>query len=62
MLGRTLETHVMKRTYWIRFHYYDCPVCGNGDEIRERIYNEPKPQDVSKRHIHHDQYDWCDVM
>lgn len=51
-----------KKKYWIRFHYYDCPVCGRHDEIRERIYEQLKPADITQRHIVHQAYDWCDVL
>jgi len=68
VLGREIEAYLMttetspeKKTYWIRFHYSECPVCGRGDEERERVYDEPKPEDVSKRHIYHQHYDWCVV-
>lgn len=52
----------MKKLYWIRFHYYDCPVCGRGDEVRERVYDEPKPESAVERHILHEAYDRCEEM
>jgi len=52
----------MKLKYWIRFNYYECPICGRGDEIRERVYGRPKPENSQERHIFHEHYDWCDVL
>lgn len=52
----------MKRKYWIKFTHSECPVCGNGDEYRERVYDEPKPKDPQKRHVFEMAYDYCDVM
>ena len=46
--------------YWIRFTHTCCPVCsGNSHEYQERIYNEPKPEDVNERHIYEESYDNC---
>ena len=36
--------------YWIRFTYFECPVCGHCETIRERIYGE-KPKNPQERHI-----------
>ena len=49
-------TRVMKRSnkkgaYWYKFYEYYCPVCGNGYIEKERVYDEPKPQNWSDRHI-----------
>lgn len=52
----------MKQKYWIKFHIYECPVCGRGYEERERIYNKLKPICDNERYIFHPHYDWCDVL
>jgi len=49
-----------KKTYWIRFHYTECPACGGGyTEERERVYDVPKPEDPQERHVYHQHYDYC---
>ena len=46
--------------YWIRFHHYECPVCGGGrEDEQERIYDQPKPDGDSERYIFHHRYDQC---
>ena len=50
-----------KGNYWIQFTYYECPVCGCGETIRERVYGE-KPTNPQKRHIYAsdaESYDNC---
>ncbi|HLD90892.1 MAG TPA: hypothetical protein VI911_07770 [Patescibacteria group bacterium] len=38
------------RLYWYLFHHAVCPVCGDEDHWKERIYDRPKPKSVVKRH------------
>ena len=38
----------MKRKYWYLFTYYECPLCGYGEEYKERQYT-PKPEDAKDR-------------
>lgn len=47
----------MRKKYWYICHIYECPVCGNYSEERERVYEKPKSYWVS--HLH---YDWCDAF
>lgn len=46
------EVKRMRRDrYWIRFHVGECPVCGRDASYRERVYDEPKPDDDRKRYV-----------
>ena len=49
-----------RRRYWYRVHFYDCPVCGRHETLRERVYGR-KPKGYDKTHEFHTKYDWCDV-
>jgi len=51
-----------KESYWIQFVYYECPVCGRSIDVRYRVYNVPKPEDVLKRHLRVDSYDHCETL
>lgn len=51
----------MKRAYWIRFHWGECPVCGRDASYSERVYGA-KPADPLERHKQLNQtetYDHC---
>lgn len=50
-----------KKKYWYRFTYEECPVCGSGDEYKERVYRKPKPKNVMKRHIYKQVWDYCEL-
>lgn len=45
--------------HWYKRFISECPVCGAGDEVRERQFT-PRPDDPSER-IEYDgmAYDWC---
>lgn len=38
-----------KRRYWIKRYVFECPPCGASDLHLERVYDETKPADPSKR-------------
>ena len=38
--------------YWYKYYYNECVLCGHTDEWKERIYNEPKPEEYEKRHLY----------
>ncbi len=51
----------LRRPYWYRMHYGECPVCGKDRSYRERVYGE-KPKDARKRIVYLPQtetYDHC---
>ena len=48
----------MRRKYWIAFTRLECPVCGRGQEYRERMYT-PKPKDPKERYEYLQSYDNC---
>lgn len=50
----------MKRTYWYKFHWAECPVCGKNYSYKERIYDTPKPDKIELRHIYEEYYDHCE--
>lgn len=39
------------RTYWVRYYWGECPVCGRDKSYRERVYDEPKPEDDFRRNV-----------
>jgi hypothetical protein len=47
-----------RKKYWYRFTVVECPVCGGGEQFKEREYT-PKPKDPSKRHTYLQIYDYC---
>jgi len=47
-----------KKAHWYLFTVTECPVCGNGEEYKERKYTE-KPKDKEDRYIYQQQYDNC---
>lgn len=47
--------------YWIFKTIHACPVCGRGQEFRERR-PLPKPEDPSDRYLYEEIYDWCDAL
>lgn len=48
-----------KKKYWIFTTQYECPICGRGENIKERMYTE-KPEDYYKRYEFNIKYDYCD--
>lgn len=40
------------KPYWYFIEIHECVVCGATDTIRTRIYDSPKPDDISKRYKH----------
>lgn len=52
-----------KDTYWYRYHYEDCPVCGASNLTKERVYivDEPKPtiEDINRKYTHGTLYCTC---
>ncbi len=52
----------MNKTYWYRFFWGACPVCGREQSYKERVYNEEKPTDWNERHFtlsDFETYDYC---
>lgn len=49
--GGTVYAEPLKPKYWYRFIHYECPLCGSIETIKERVYDEPKPEDSTERHI-----------
>lgn len=49
------------KSYWYKFHIKECPVCGREYSYKQRIYNLPKPKDISLRTEHSEFYDWCEI-
>ncbi len=49
-----------RRGYWYKRFITECPVCGRGDDYRERQYSE-RPEDPRDRVQYDQRYDWCDV-
>jgi hypothetical protein len=47
-----------RRPHWYFITYYECPVCGRGQELRERRYGQ-KPDRWWDRHEYVDDYDHC---
>jgi hypothetical protein len=47
----TASRKPQQRPHWYRIHVGECPVCGYGDVIRERVYGK-KPKDPAKRHTY----------
>jgi hypothetical protein len=41
-----------KRPYWYRYTHTECVLCGRGGTYKERVYDEPKPEEYWKRHIY----------
>lgn len=46
------DTQKIKRKYWIKFHIYECVLCGHTEEYRERIYDKSKPDNYNERYIY----------
>ena len=50
--------------YWYRFYVGECPVCGRDKSYKERVTNEPRPEQIEDRYVtlsHMKTYDWCDA-
>ena len=47
---------LMKKTYWYKFIWKSCPVCGREQNYKERQYTE-KPKEYETRHIYEELYD-----
>lgn len=58
---KTLFIMITESRYWYRLTTYYCPICGKGEEYRERVYGE-KPTDPYERYIRHEHYDYCDAF
>ena len=48
------------KKHWYFITFYECPVCGGGDSIRERRYGR-KPMSWQKRYKFIDQWDGCEL-
>jgi hypothetical protein len=48
------------KKHWYKRTITECPVCGRGEDYRERIYGE-KPKDPKKIYEYEVAYDWCDI-
>lgn len=48
----------MKKPYWYKFWWRECPVCGRSDNYKERQYI-PKPLKPEDRHVYEQKYDDC---
>lgn len=46
------------KPYWYRIYISECPVCGKGEETRERRYDE-RPKDPEDRYEYSLVYDGC---
>jgi len=47
-----------KQKYYYRQTIYECPVCGSGETIKERVYGE-KPKDQIKIYCYEQIYCGC---
>jgi hypothetical protein len=47
------------RKFWIYKEDHYCPVCGNSDVYRQRMYT-PKPEKWEERFTIIEYYDWCE--
>lgn len=50
---------VMTDKYWYKTYIVECPVCGNTDEFKERVYTE-KPLNIEERFDYKQQYYHCE--
>jgi hypothetical protein len=41
----------MKKKYWYRMYFGECPLCGRSKSYRERVYGE-KPEDPNERYVY----------
>ena len=46
------------KEHWYKVFMYYCPVCGDGETLRERVYGD-KPKELSKRYQTKEYYDYC---
>jgi len=53
------EEKKMIKTYWYKFWYHYCPLCGRTQTFKERQYSK-KPKEGQKRHIFKEIFDWCE--
>lgn len=44
--------------YWYKFYREGCPACGHENAYKVRQYTE-KPEDVFRRYVYTQYYDWC---
>jgi len=49
-----------KKKYWMYICHDECPVCGSGEDYRERRYTK-KPKKWEERHKFGVAYDWCNM-
>lgn len=52
---------IKPKKYWYKFYHHECPVCGRYHMYKVRQYG-PKPENIYERHIHVEDYDWCDAF
>lgn len=45
------QSCVGNKKYWYLFHYEECPDCGKFYRWKERIYDRPKPENLSDRMV-----------
>lgn len=48
-----------KGKYWYLYEHDICPVCGDADTYKERVYDSPKPTKHEDRHIITSSYCGC---
>jgi len=48
-------------TYWYLYTTYYCPQCCREDVYKERVYDRPKPNNYSERHIWREVWCGCDI-
>ena len=48
-------------SYWYKFEGWRCPVCGRERIDKHRVYDKPRPRNVSERWEWIEHYDYCDV-
>lgn len=56
-----MPKHPKGKGSWYFISISECPVCGRGDEVRERRYTE-KPTDPHERYEFLIIYDYCDTL
>lgn len=45
--------------YWYITYIDECPVCGCLNKWKERVTDHPKPEDIQKRYMYNQVYDYC---
>jgi len=61
-LDQTPEARPHGEGCWYKHFIEECPVCGRGDEWKERRYTPPPPKDSPERWEFKQRYDYCDVL